>query len=89
MIKYRPNRNTLSLSIKEEQIFDTMEDLLHFVYEHLKRVFAFIESEEPVFPEHIIVGDEGHDDPLIGWKNERTVSLVRYHSTQTVGFCGE
>ena len=89
MIKYRPNRNTLSLSIKEEQIFDTMEDLLHFVYEHLKRVFAFIESEEPVFPEQIIVGDEGHDEPLIGWKNVRSISVIRFSSPRTIGYCGE
>ena len=89
MIKYRPNRTTLSLSIKEEQTFDSTDDLLRFLFDHIQRIVAFIGSSEPVFPEHIIIGEEGRDDPILGWYNVRPVSLIRYNSKQTVGFCGE
>ena len=40
MIKYRPERVTLSLSMKDEQTFETMDELLQYVYDIRSRISA-------------------------------------------------
>ena len=82
MIKYRPVRRTLSASLKEEQIFATMDELLQFIAEKSRLLFNFIGRDATP---QIIVTDPDGDDPRIGWKKVQSI----YVGHVCVGFCGE
>ena len=81
MIKYRPVRRSLSASIKEEETFSTMEDLLHLLRERASHFAEYIGSEPP----EITVRESAADDPLTGYRNERCI----YSGSVCIGFCGE
>lgn len=88
MIRYRPYRVTLSASIKDEQIFDTMEDLLSYVVDYWGRVIRFMGGKNPLEPGEIFIGDAGRRNPLTGYKNEHMVFASRMTDTaQRVPLC--
>ena len=82
MIKYRPVRRTLSASLKEEQIFATMDELMQFVEDRARRFFRFVGCER--LPQIIIAEPDG-DDLRIGWKNVQAIFV----ENKCVGYCGE
>ena len=93
MIRFRPECASLSLSLRQEQIFDSMEDMLQYVNETWSRVSCFLGSE-PLRPEEIVIEYESEIDRRIGWKNVRSVSIRRmidsvYSVPMCIGYCGE
>ena len=81
MIKYSPVRRTLSASIKEEQVFDTVEEMKQYIFDWWGRILV----RRPLKPEDIIIEESGSNDLRIGYKNRRTVFIRQ----SAVGFCGE
>ncbi|MBP5728364.1 MAG: hypothetical protein J6Y48_14940 [Clostridia bacterium] len=85
MIKYRPDRNPLSLSIKDEQLFENMDDLKKYVHEKWCRIFRYIGKTEPLTLDQIVIGEITGDHLQIGWRNSRDVFV----KNRREGFCGE
>lgn len=94
MIKYRPNMDILKYSLREEEIFDTVDDMLLFVFEHWRRVVAFMGAKEPFRPDEITIGSAGTENRLTGWKEEHMVFVRRmtdrvFSNPMCIGFCGK
>lgn len=85
MIRYRPNRLSLSASLKDEQIFHSIDDLLLYIYEKAVRIALFIGSEPPV-PSDFTVCAFSDYNLLTGYRNE---CVIMFRSTKCVGYCGE
>jgi len=93
MIRFRPECESLSLSLRGEQVFDSMEEMLQHVHETWSRVSCFLGSE-PLRPDEIVIADESEIDRRIGWKNVRSISIRRmidtvYSVPMCIGYCGE
>ena len=84
MIRYRPLRQTLTASLKDEQIYDTLEAMTQDVFEHWRLIFSYI-GADPLRPDQLVISSCSEDDPLIGWKNVRNVFV----KNTCIGFCGE
>ena len=69
MIKYRPVRRSLSASIKEEETFHTMEEMLHFLRDRAQRIAGSIGSE----PHEITGSASAEPDLLTGCRIQRCV----------------
>ena len=94
MIRYRPRRITPTASLKDEETFENMEELIKHVLVHWGRVADFLGASRPIQPEEIIISEPAGDDPLIGLRNVRTVSVTRtvdavYPVPMCIGVCGE
>lgn len=94
MIKYRPNLVNLKHSLREERSFDSVEDLTMYVFDRWRRVVSFMGAAEPFRPDEILISDIQGDDPQIGYKNVRRVSVTRmadtvYSSPMCIGYIGE
>ena len=94
MIRFRPRRKTPTLSLKDELIFEDLDAMLRHVLDHWGRVADFLGASRPILPEEIIISDPTGDDPLIGLRNVRTVSVTRtvdavYPVPMCIGICGE
>lgn len=94
MIRFRPMRRTPTLSLKEKLIFEDLDAMLRHVLDHWGRVADFLGASRPIMPEDIIISDPAGDDPLIGLRNVRTVSVTRtvdavYPVPMCIGICGE
>ena len=94
MIRFRPMRRTPTLSLKDELIFEDLDAMLRHVLDHWGRVADFLGASRPIMPEDIIISDPAGDDPLIGLRNVRTVSVTRlsgaaYSVPMCIGVCGE
>ena len=87
MIKYCPVRSSLSASIKEEETFSTMEDMIHFLHDRFSRIYTFIGAAALFSLDEIQIGDARGDDARIGYRNVRQITLR--HSGCCIGFCGE
>lgn len=84
MIKYRPQRFSLSASVKDEQLFDTLDQMKLFILNTSGRIALYI-GKKPFLPDDILIGDITGDDPVVGWKNVRPVCL----KNTCIGYCGE
>lgn len=85
MIKFRPNRFSLSASVKEEQIFSSLEELIHYLYEYGLRMSLYIGAEPPA-PSDYTVSALSSDNIQTGYRNERA---IMFRSITCVGYCGE
>ena len=81
MIKYSPVRETLSASIKEEQVFDTVEEMKQYIFDWWSRIIV----RKPLKPDDIRIEESGWNDFRIGYTNRRTVFIRQ----SAIGFCGE
>lgn len=81
MIKFRPVRRSLSASIKDEETFCSVEEMLHFLRDRAGRIAAYIGSDLPV----ITISEADGDDRLTGYRSQRTV----FSNSICIGFCGE
>ena len=84
MIKFRPERKSLSDSIKEEQVFDSIEEMVSFIHERICRIYMYIGSPNPNASD-IVIEREGPDNPLNAYRNERMISVYNH----CIGYCGE
>lgn len=98
MILYRPHRGSLSASIKDEQMFNSIEEMKQFIHDEWCRICNFIGNKEPFSIDDIVVSEIIGDDPRIAWKNVRHVCVKRmwnenyiekYSTPQCIGYCGE
>lgn len=94
MIRYRPNVKPVSLSVRSEQCFDSLDDLLLHLFHSWNSVLSYMGSSRPLLPEEILICDAHGDEPATGYKNVRRVCVTRmmdqtYKTPQCIGFCGE
>lgn len=85
MIRYRPNRLSLSASLKDEQVFPSLDDLLLHIYEKARRIALYIGTEPPV-PSDFTVRACSDYNMLTGYRNE---CIILFRSSKCVGYCGE
>ncbi len=85
MIRYRPQRSTLSASFKDEQIFNTLGEMLQYIFERCHSFAHYVGSEPPALSDLDIVSlPQGH--PFCGYRNECMIIL---RQSECVGYCGE
>lgn len=85
MIRYRPQRSTLSASFKEEQIFSTLGEMFQYLFERHYSYFHYIGSEPPSLRDFDIVFlPDGHRP--FSYRNE---CMVTFRRSECVGYCGE
>lgn len=94
MIRYRPNMDNIKYSLREEQIFDTVDDMLLYVFDHWSRVVSFMGARKPFRMEEIIISDLGRENALTGWKDEHMILVHRMKDNIfplpiCIGYCGE
>ena len=82
MIKYRPVRETISKSLKEEETFESMEQLKQYIFDKMHRIMAYIGADE-LSPEEIII--ESQNDPYCLYKDMHSINV----RNNCIGFCGE
>ena len=74
MIQYRPNYVSISFSLKDEQFFDTVDDMLLSLLDRCSRFASYI-GADPAHSGQIEISCIPFDDPLTRWKNVRSVSF--------------
>ncbi len=84
MIKYIPIRFTLSASVKDEQIFDTLDQMKLFLLNTAGRIALYI-GKMPYIPDDITICESSGDDPYTGLRNVHPVLL----KNNCVGYYGE
>jgi Zn-dependent peptidase ImmA (M78 family) len=84
-INYRPQRNSLSGSMKDSRIFDSIEHMKLFIVEEQNRINRYIGLKGILDTEDVKLHRKEDYESLTGWKNFREVVL----NGKTVGFCGE
>lgn len=85
MIKYSPVRETLSASIKEEQIFDSIEDMKQYIFSLWSRIIAYVGIRKPLAPDEIVFGESTGFDVFTGYRNTRNVFI----RNKAIGFFDE
>ena len=65
MIIYRPKRKTRSLSLKEEQPYDSEEALIVMLTDRMNRICRYCGSDEPFTEKEIHIG-EPFTEPILG-----------------------
>ena len=86
MIKYRPHRGSLDESMKEEKIFNTIDEMKDHIISEWKM------GEVPFSKEDIIIDDDHGKNRRIPWKETRYVCVKRmgkiiYDTPQCIGMC--
>ena len=94
MIRFRPKRRTPTASLKDELVFENMDEMLRHVLAHWGNIADALGAKRPIMPEDIIISEPTGDDPLICLRNVRTVSVTRlsgaaYSVPMCIGVCGE
>ena len=84
MIRYLPMRQTPSASVKDEQIFDTLDQMKLYILDYMGRIARYI-GHDPFLPGDIVFQDASEYDIVFGIKHARSV----YLKTMCIGFCGE
>ena len=92
MIRYRPNHSTLNASIKDEELFDSLDDMISFIHASWSRSVAYMGAKEPFRPDEIIINGFGKFNPMTGYKSEHRVLVRRmtddvYDVPMCIGFC--
>ena len=90
MIRFRPHRASLSLSIKDELLFNSLDDLLQHVFEHWSRVVAYM-GGRPFRIDEISIGS-GASNLMTGYDHEHPIYVSRmaddvYPVPMCIGFC--
>ena len=88
MIRYRPHRSSLSASLKEEQIFDSLDEMFSYLLGYCGRLVRFMSAGAPFMSFAISISEHGHPNPMVGYKKEHKVLISRtadkFHG---VSFC--
>ena len=85
MIKFRPQWHPLSRSIKEEKVFDNMEDMKQYVFDRCQHFFSYVGNLSHFTIEDIEISEIIGNDDRTGWKNVRRIVV----KDRRIGFCGE
>ena len=90
MIRFRPQRQSLSSSVKDEILFDSLDDLLRHIFDHWSRVVAFM-GGRPFQFEEISIGS-GRYNPMTGYNDEHPIFVQRmvnepYPVPMCIGYC--
>lgn len=85
MIKYRPHRETLDEAMKEEKIFNSIEDMYNHIVSEWNSGNLFSKDD-------LIISDDLGKDERIDWKETRYVCTKRmgdeiYDVPQCIGMC--
>ena len=75
MIKYRPERKSLTASLKDELFFNTLAELMQYIYEDWRRVVAYM-GGKPFRREEITIRN-ALDDPRAAWNGTYPVCVTR------------
>lgn len=88
MIRYRPHRPTLAASLKDEEIFETLDEMLYYVFEVWSRVVSYMGAEEPFCQDEIMINGCGRSNPMTGYRSEHKIMVSRMtDKIRTVPIC--
>ena len=87
MIRFRPARPSVTASLKDEHVFDTMEEMKDHIYSVWSRFYAYVGAAAPLRPDEILIGEARGDDALTGYRNVRQICISR--ADRCIGYCGE
>ena len=93
MIRFRPNVRSVSAAMKDEQVFDSVDDMMRYLHEAWSHVVEYMGSEDPFRMEEITV-DNGRSLYTIDLANTHKVCVARMKDKQysvpiCIGFYGE
>ena len=94
MIRYRPNIQNIKYSLRDEQVFDSVEDMLQYVFENWSRIVSYMGARNPFRMDEIIISELGQANTLTGWKDEHMILVKRMKDNIfplpiCIGYCGE
>ena len=75
MIRFRPHRSTLSASLKDEMLFDSVEEMISYVFDLWCRTALFIGAHHPPSRDEIFISEDGRRNPLVGYMEENRVLI--------------
>ena len=92
MIRYRPIRNTLTASLKDEELFNTVGEMLSSVHDSWRRVVLFMGSHRPFRAEEMVICGAGRPNPMTGYKDEHRILVSRmadqeFSAPVCIGYC--
>lgn len=93
MIIYRPQRGSLSDTLKDASEFQTEEEMKQSIYEEWSNYYLEIGYKNSPFEiDDIVIGSETFDDERCGWHDARYVCVKRmgeevYETPQCIGMC--
>lgn len=79
MIRYRPHRYSLSDSVREEETFDSAEDMLSWLFDTCRKVITLTRDD-------LVIESSGRPNPMVGYRCEHRISLRRSPYI-CVGYC--
>ena len=85
MIRFRPERSTLSASLKDERVFPSLDDMLLFILDAGRKRAAYT-GTAPITQQDVSLVSCNPDNRLNLYRNERMIMIRR---TFCVGYCGE
>lgn len=85
MIRYRPQRSTLSASFKDEQVFSTLGEMFQYIFERYSSFSRYVGSEPPSLCDLDIISLPA-GQRLCEYRNE---CMVVVRQSECVGYCGE
>ena len=94
MIRYIPRRSTVKASIRDEEIFDSVEDMISHLFDHFSRVSDYLQSDRQFNRDDIII-DNSTDDPYYsvldypGTVFIKRITNTTYPVPYCIGFFGE
>ena len=84
MIKYIPCRSSMSAAVKEEQTFETVDELKQYLYEKHCKLCSFVGSQIHETLNDISIDEATCPCKIIGWKELHNI----YINHKCIGYCG-
>lgn len=92
MIRYRPVRYSLTASLKDEELYETVGEMLACVFDSWQRIVLFMGSTRPFRAEEMMICGAGRPNPMTGYKDEHRILVRRMtdrdsHKPICIGYC--
>jgi len=87
MIKFRPSRRTVSSSMKDEETFETVEEMLQYLSDRANRFFAYVGTDFHTTPDDFILSKSWSVNTL-DLKNTHRI-IIKRAVPFCIGYCGE
>lgn len=85
MIRFRPQRCSLSASLKDELTFSTFGEMLQYIHGRCTAIASYVGKEPPALCDLDVVSLSG-DNQLTGYHDE---CMILLRNDICIGFCGK
>lgn len=86
MIRYRPKRHTMTASLKDEEKFDSIQEMLDATFARLEKAMMYIGHEKTIRPDKLIIDSIGKSNPAVGYRDEHKI-ILRREKDLCIGYC--